>query len=148
MKNIIYLLSIILLSACGQGNKENTSTITEDAPTEIMAKNQILVYDFHTTHRCETCLKIENATKETLNENFKAELAEELITFSLFNADAEENELLAEEYGAYGTTLAISIVKDGNKEILDITNWAFEAIHGDNFKTELTAQLNEALAQL
>ena len=70
------------------------------------------------------------------------------LLFTLLNADAEENQVIAEEYAAFGTTLAITIVKEESKEIIDITNWAFDAVHGDNFESELTEKLNEALKKL
>ena len=146
MKKLIYLTGIILLSACGQGKVEGNTENTSE--TKKVQEDHIAVYDFHTTHRCETCLAIEKATKETLSENFKPQMDEEKITFTLLNADAEENQVIAEEYSAFGTTLAITIVKGESKEIIDITNWAFDAIHGDNFKSELTEKLNKALKKL
>lgn len=146
MKKLIYLTGIILISACGQGN---VGINPENAPKiQEVQGDYIAVYDFHTTHRCETCLAIEKATKETLKKNFKSQMDEEQITFTLLNADAEENQVIAEEYAAFGTTLAITIVKEESKEIIDITNWAFDAVHGDNFESELTEKLNEALKKL
>lgn len=143
MKKVIYLFTTVLLFSCGQA-----TTTTEQANNTAPDKDHIAVYDFHTDHRCETCLAIEKATIETLDENFKSKVDEKDITFTLLNADASENATIAEEYEAYGTTLAITVVKDGNKEILDITNWAFTAIHGDDFKSELTEKINTALAKL
>jgi hypothetical protein len=70
------------------------------------------------------------------------------ITFKLINADAAKNQALAEEYGAFGTTLALTLFKGEEKEIIDITNWAFDAVHGDNFEEELTTKINNALAEL
>lgn len=143
MKKIILLLSTVLFFSCGQSNEESKTTSIKE-----LNKDHIAVYDFHTTHRCETCLAIEKATKETLNKNFKSQLDDQTITFTLINADATENHDLAEEYAAYGTTLAITIIKDGESEIIDITNWAFDAIQGDDFGAELTEKLNDALEKI
>jgi hypothetical protein len=142
MKKLIYITSIIFMSACSQNSETKPTT------SFAISEGQIAVYDFHTTHRCETCLAIEDATKEVLNTNFKSQFDDKTITFTLINADAKENQAIAEEYNAFGTTLAITIVKDNKKEILDITNWAFDAIHGDDFNLELTEKLNKALAKL
>ena len=79
MKKLIYLTGIILISACGQGNVEVNP---KNAPEiQEVHGDYIAVYDFHTTHRCETCLAIEKATKETLKKNFKSQMDEEQITF-------------------------------------------------------------------
>lgn len=143
MKKIIYLMSTVLLFSCGQSNGEKQQVSSNES-----TKNHIAVYDFHTTHRCETCLAIEKATLKTLNKNFKSQLDDETITFTLINADEKENQVLAEEYAAFGTTLAITIFKDDKKEIIDITNWAFDAVHGDNFESELTHKLHDASKKL
>lgn len=143
MKNIIYLMSTVLLFSCGQTKNENQKQVINQPD-----KDHVAVYDFHTDHRCETCLAIEAATKDVLNKNFKQEMDDEIITFSLINADDEENQELAEEYAAFGTTLAITIFKGNQKEIIDITNWAFDAVHGNNFENELTDKLNNALKKL
>ncbi len=143
MKKVIILMSTMLFFACG------TPTEAEEQSNVTAPENDhIAIYDFHTDHRCETCIAIEKATLATLDGNFETEMDDQLITFTLINADSEENAAISEEYGAFGTTLAITIVKGDKKEILDITNWAFEAIHGDNFESELTAKLNDALAKL
>jgi hypothetical protein len=143
MKKIILLLTTILFFSCGQSNEESKETSIKE-----QNKDHIAVYDFHTTHRCETCLAIEKATKETLTKNFKSQVDDQIITFTLINADAEENQNIAEEYEAFGTTLAITIIKNGEKEIIDITNWAFDAVQGDDFEAELTEKLNDALGKL
>jgi hypothetical protein len=145
MKNLFFssiLVIAALFSSCG-----NEVSDSETVSVEIN-NNHIAVHDFHVTHRCETCINIEEATIETLDNNFKNELENETIVLHLIDADAEENQTLAEEYGAYGSTLAITIFKDGEKEIIDITNWAFDAVHGDNFEPELTDKIKDALAKL
>lgn len=143
MKKIILLLTTLLLFSCGQSDEESKET-----SIKVQNKDHIAVYDFHTAHRCETCLAIEKATKETLSKNFKSQVDDQIITFTLINADAEENQNIAEEYEAFGTTLAITIIKNGEKEIIDITNWAFDAVQGDDFETELTEKLNDALEKI
>jgi hypothetical protein len=143
MKYLLLLISSALMLSCGLSTpKEQQATI--DTPN----KNHIAIYDFHTDHRCETCIAIEKTTKETINTNFKTQLDDKTITFTLINADSEENQTISEEYGAFGTTLAITIIKESKKEIIDITNWAFEAINGEDFNSELTKKLNTALAKL
>jgi len=143
MKKFIYFFSIVLLFSCGQSKEQNKETESV-SPN----KNYIAVYDFHTDHRCESCLTIEKLTKETLNESFKNELNDSTIVFSLINVDVAENDKIAEEYQAFGTALMITVFKDGEEDILDLTEWAFEAIHGNDFKKELKKELNNGLKKL
>lgn len=143
MKKAIYFLGLIILSACSASN-----TDTESAQVTKVDKDHIAIYDFHTANRCETCIKIENQTLQTLENHFKNEMEDQTIIFDLINAETPENSGLAEEYGAFGTTLAITIVKGDQKEIIDITNWAFDAVHGANFESELKSKIEESLAKL
>ena len=143
MKKLIFLMSSVLLFSCSESNEQNSNL-----ESVKLDKDHIAVYDFHTEHRCETCLAIEKATKETLNKKFKTQLDDQTITFTLINADAAENQEIAEKYAAFGTTLAITIVKGEQEEIIDITNWAFDAVHGDDFESELSEKLNTALDKL
>lgn len=136
-------MSAIILFSCGQSNEKSNDKVKTG---EI--KNHIEVLDFHTDHRCESCVAIEKLTNETLNEYFKGELKDSTITFSLINVDTPENKELAESYEAFGTSLMISVFKNGEEDVLDLTEWAFGAIHGNDFKTELKKELDVALKKL
>lgn len=143
MKTVFIVMSALFLFACGQSNeKKNNPVKTEEI------RDHIAVLDFHTDHRCESCITIEKLTQETLNAYFKNELKDSTITFSLINVDAAENKEMAEEYEAFGTSLMISVFKNGEEDVLDLTEWAFEAIHGNDFKAELKKELAIALKKL
>jgi len=143
MKKIIFILGVLTFVSCSQSNKE-----TEESNTPKKESNYIAVYDFHNDHRCKSCLTIERLAKETLEENFKNEMDDSTIIFSLINVDAPENEEMAEEYEAFGTDLMIVVFKDGEEDILDLTDWAFEAIHTDEFKSEFKKEIDIALKKL
>lgn len=143
MKSLLFVLTTIFLFSCGSDDKENS-----EKSTFKRSGNYVAILDFHTDHRCKSCVTIEKLTKETLQENFKSELIDSTIVFSLINVDAAENKTIAEEYEAFGTSLMISVFKNGEEEVLDLTEWAFEAIHGDDFKTELKNEIKEALKKL
>ncbi|MFA7273021.1 MAG: nitrophenyl compound nitroreductase subunit ArsF family protein [Crocinitomicaceae bacterium] len=139
----IHLLSLLILFSCGQPDKKGEVNVKSEK-----SENHIEVLDFHTDHRCVSCLKIEELTRATLKESFQAELNDSLILFSLINVDSPENQTIAEEYEAFGTALMISVFKDGEESVLDLTEWAFNAIHGTDFKSELKKELKDALKQL
>ena len=143
MKKVIFLLTTVLLFSCGESNDKIEKSVQSEP-----SKNHVAVYDFHTDHPCESCITIENLTKETLNENFSSNMKDSTITFTLINVDSPENQVMAEEYDAFGTALMITVFKDGEEDILDLTEWAFDAIHGDNFKSELKKELGIALKKL
>jgi hypothetical protein len=55
------------------------------------ARPRLIVYYFHTTTRCVSCLKIENLTQFTLESDFPSELAEGLIEWRPVNLDTPGN---------------------------------------------------------
>lgn len=77
---------------------------------------KIVAFYFHTTHRCATCLKIENLSRQTIEKYFSNELKEGKIAFIPVNFEEEENKHYAEDYKLYTKSLIISLFKDG-KEI-------------------------------
>lgn len=146
MKNLIFLIGILFLVSCGQETEaQQTETTTQAQVTE---KGHLTVYDFHTKRRCKTCVTIENTTKEVLNQHFASQMADNTISFELIDAEDPKNENLVEEFGAFGTTLALCIDKGKSREIIDITTWAFQKSGSDKFVPELKEKIDKALAKL
>jgi cytoplasmic iron level regulating protein YaaA (DUF328/UPF0246 family) len=80
------------------------------------AKSNVEIIQFHSEHRCVTCLKIEELTKETV-KSFTG------MSFKLVNIDETKNEKMAEKFEAAGTALFIYNPKTGKKK--DMTDFAF-----------------------
>ncbi|MGF2414925.1 nitrophenyl compound nitroreductase subunit ArsF family protein [Ferruginibacter sp.] len=81
------------------------------------AQTKIEVIQFHSEHRCVTCVKIEKLTRATLTKNYPA------IAFSLVNVDDKKNAKKAEQFEASGTALFLYDPKTGKKK--DLTEFAF-----------------------
>lgn len=108
--------------------------------------NQVEVIDFHSTHRCKTCVKIERHTETLLKAAFPEEMASGKITFKTVNIDKPENAAMAERFQAGGTALYLNVVHDGQEKHVDLTDMAFmkafdeQAFHA-SLKAEIEAQL-------
>lgn len=87
--------------------------------------SNIEVIQFHSEHRCVTCLEIEKLTKEVLKETSN-------IPFKLVNVEDEKNEKLAESFEATGTALFLFNPKTGKKK--DLTSFAFMNAMGEKAK--------------
>ncbi len=79
------------------------------------ADPKLIVYYFHTTTRCVSCLKIENLTQFTLESDFPSELVEGLIEWRPVNLDTPGNGHFAKEYGLYTKSVVLSEVRDGRE---------------------------------
>ena len=125
LTTVFIVFSTILLSACnGEAQQPTASKMSAD----------IQVIQFHTEHRCATCLKIEELTKKTLASHFSA------IPFSLINADDKKNEKITEQFEAFGTSLFLYNPKTGKKK--DLTDFAFmNAGDEKKFESELKNQI-------
>lgn len=128
-----------LLTAC-------TSNAQQPEKGSANTSTRIDVIDFHTDHRCRTCLTIEGLTKEVLNSTFAPQMTSGAITFRLVNVDDKANATVAEDFGAYGTALFLHVHKNGKAEKIDLTEWAFmQASDADTFKAELTKRIRDLL---
>jgi thiol-disulfide isomerase/thioredoxin len=144
MQKILFFTAVLFLFSCGgKTEAQITKTIQPEA-----TENYVVVYDFHMKHRCKTCIDIEETTKRVLKETFSEAMERKKISFKLVDAEDPKNEALVEEYGAFGTTLALCVVKNGEKEITDITPWAFKRSGSEKFEPELIGKIQEALGKL
>ena len=111
------------------------SVATAQTNVTTIAKSDVEIIQFHSEHRCVTCLKIEELTKETV-KSFTG------MPFKLVNIDDTKNEKMAEKFEAAGTALFIYNPKTGKKK--DMTDFAFMN-SGD--KTKFMAGLKKEINQ-
>ena len=76
----------------------------------------VVAYYFHGQMRCPTCHKLEQYSKEAIDDNFKGELRSGKLEFKAVNVEDKGNEHYASDYQLYTKSLVLSLVKDG-KEI-------------------------------
>ena len=125
------------------------SEATTPEQEAVDSTRRIEVVDFHSTHRCETCLAIEANTKYTLETYFNEEMKNGVITLQIINVDLKENRKIAEKFQAIGSSLYLNIVKEGNEEQLDLTSFAFlKGRNQDAFSKGLRDRIKEHLNHL
>jgi hypothetical protein len=79
-------------------------------------KSKVQAYYFHATMRCPTCLKLEQYSREAIENNFKDALASGKLEFKAVNVDEKNNEHFVRDYQLYTRSLVLSLVKE-NKEV-------------------------------
>ncbi len=145
MKQFLVLSAFffVLFQSC-QAQEDHSKTMATNQPG-----GKIEVIDFHSTHRCKTCLKIEDNTTKLLKQEFSDEMKKGLITFQTINVDEEENAKIAERFEAAGTALFLNVIKDGKEHHIDLTNFAFmKAFDEEEFANELKQKIEEQLKML
>ena len=133
---------LFMITACQAQVKTETAV-------EELKGNRIEVIDFHTTHRCKTCLKIEDNTKKLLQANFKDQMDNGTIRFFTVDVDKKENYKIAERFEAAGTSLFINVIQNGTETHIDLTDFAFmKAFDEEDFTNELKMKIEEQLKTL
>jgi hypothetical protein len=100
------------------------------------ASDKVIVYYFHGTRRCPTCLGIQETIARTISERFGAETASGALAFKVINFEEPENKHFVEEY-SLGFSTMIIVANQGQT----ILKW-------ENFKKVWDYALNpEALTE-
>ena len=110
--NMFFLFFIALslnISCSAQTDKNNEIT-------EVRQGDNVEVYYFHSSRRCETCKAVEDVSKTSI-----AELYGEAVSFTGYNLDEPEAAKKAEELEVSGQTL---LIVSGDTKI-NITNDGF-----------------------
>ncbi|MGY6561626.1 MAG: nitrophenyl compound nitroreductase subunit ArsF family protein [Luteibaculaceae bacterium] len=138
------LAFLFIVTACGG---------SEGSAVENKNNNQanfVEVVDFHTTHRCYTCNTIEEKTRKALMENFAEELENGTLVFRTVNVDEKENYQTAAYFEAAGTALFVHLVRNGEGEKTELTDFAFmnATAEGEKFENGVKEAVSSALSKL
>jgi len=124
---------------------ETTTQNSGDVPKAEMSK--VLIYSFHVTNRCASCIAIEESVKKTLDTYFKNEVKSGRIKLSVLNVDDKANEKIAEKYQAFGSGLFVTRVFKGKENTTDFTGDGFKYAKNkqDKFIELLKSKIQEYL---
>ena len=84
------------------------------APTESN-RDVIVVYYFHKTARCPSCITLERVTRESVESAFEKELKNGRIKLISIDIDKKENEHFANDYNLEFQSVIISDVREGKE---------------------------------
>lgn len=134
MPQFVVILAFILPLFHAPQARESMAVDRADAYSKD--KKEIIVYYFHTSRRCKTCLSIERVAKNVVKEQYEKE---KTVVFRSVNIEDEENAELAEKYEVGGSALLIC---SGDKT-RDLTAKAFQ--YGLNDPGKLQALIIETI---
>lgn len=148
----LFLAAVALAALTYAGQPSLVLPNSENPPMSLIKENiqpnRIVAYYFHGSFRCATCYRIEQYSREAVEENFKNELAEGKVVFKEINVEEKGNEHFAKDYQLYTKSLVLSLIKD-DKEIKfqNLTKvWEYagdkQKFH-DYVKTEVANYLKE-----
>ena len=125
----LFAFMAFMFAACNSEAQQNKPTVATNKAT-------IEVIQFHSEHRCVSCLSIEKFTKKTLADYFPT------VPFNLVNVDDKKNAKKAEQFEAAGTALYLFNPGTGKKK--DLTDFAFmKAGDEKKFEAELKKYIED-----
>ena len=136
-------LLLIILAAVAVISLSFPVFAAEDKPVA-----KVIAYYFHGNFRCANCLKIEQYSKEAIEQNFKDELSSGKLVFKVINIETKGNVHFIQDYQLYTKSLVISLVKDGKEVKFDNLTKVWEFLWNrqkfyDYVKEEITKYLKE-----
>ena len=127
MKKIIYFsmvfVAFISLYSCNNTDGKEANKQVIDTEVDV-SENTILVYYFHGSIRCHTCISVDEDTHKYLKELFPEKMDKSEIVFKSIDIDKKESPELIEKYEIYGQTL---LLIKGDKKV-DLTQDAFQYV--------------------
>lgn len=137
MKKTSVLLIAILISIIAFGQNEEVKS----------KKTKLDVYYFHRNQRCQTCLSIEENTKNTLEQYYADEMKEGVITFYVIDYEGDEDKALIDKYNADAPALYLTKIKKEKETTKNLTDFAFDnSLHNaEKYKSGLRDRINSLL---
>lgn len=140
MKKLLVMLFSAAFVACGQQPK------SADSGQESI-RNGVEVISFHAKKRCPTCIAIERLTREVIESEFAAQLADSTLVLRI--VDITDNGELADRYEVTWSSLLVNRHDDGQESVNDLTQFAFAnaRTNPEKFKAGLKAEIEKLLAE-
>jgi thiol-disulfide isomerase/thioredoxin len=154
------IVTLVLLSggisfSCTSPSDSEVTTVTPtDAQTDPtlqpepgQASYVELVY-FHRTRRCHTCQYAGDMTQHVVETYFFDEVTNGKLLFKTLDAQDPENAAMVNKYGAYGSSLFINEVIDGEDNIQSITSIWYKIDNDEEFISALKTDMEKALGNI
>lgn len=78
-------------------------------------EDYVIVYYFHTTKRCPTCLKIEKYTRESIESNFSEQLENGRLEFRVVDLEEGNNIHFVDDYRLTTKSVVLSSRRNGEE---------------------------------
>ena len=154
---LLIILILGLLVACGSTTSPEIPTpTTTSKPSESPAvsspaeqpsppANRVDIVYFHPKRRCAACISVELRTKALLDNSFKEAIDSGKLTFQSYELDDPQNASIVKKYGAVGSQLFITTIKNGNETIRHVEEvWMPQILNDgvafDDFMQNLISQ--------
>ncbi len=103
----VVLLLFVAVSVTAVIVKNSGGSETSSAATVENLDGKVVVYYFHRTQRCPTCLKIEELASDVVQARFASELAAGKLVWKVVNIESSGNEHFETDYNLITQSLIV-----------------------------------------
>jgi hypothetical protein len=96
------------------GNPVNEK-ITQKKDSQVEDR-KVVVYYFHRTMRCATCIKLEEYSDEAIKSGFNTQLKNGKLEWKIVNLEDEGNEHYENDYKLYSQSLVLVELRNGKQQ--------------------------------
>ncbi len=118
---IISIFYFIITTVKKDNNLQKSSSIANFQNAAVM------VYYFHRTSRCNTCITIEKLSHEVIQNNFKNELQLNKLKFIPLNIELNENKHFVQDLNLSFNSLIVTLIRNSKivkyKNLEDVWNY-------------------------
>lgn len=105
----------VFLVCCGCQEREGGSSDLYRGQNGNNGKPTIMVYYFHRTARCPTCITIELNAHQVIREHFQKQIADGRLMWMPINLDEPGGEEFEKEFDIGISSLVVAKILDGNR---------------------------------
>jgi len=140
------ILIIALVQYTWSAEKKSSESVSIDNPAEAKG-HKVIVYYFHGKNRCATCRKIEQLTREAVEEFFSSETNSGLIKLQVVNVDEAENRHFSKDYQLFTKSVVVSDMVNGKEKQWKNLQKIWELVHNEEaFKEYIRNEIKAYLS--
>jgi hypothetical protein len=120
---------------------EKNATSSIQKPTDLTIK----VVKFEPSRPCQSCTKLGNYAKETIDTYFTEEYQSGKINYVVVNYQDSQNIEMVKKYGVSGSSLFITVITDGEEEIINANDMWQHVGNKEEYMNAFRNKLDEIL---
>ena len=105
---------VLVLTCCGCQQRQANNVSASSDLNGLQAKPTVIVYYFHGTRRCFSCITVETNAAQVIEENFQQQITEGSLKWMPLNMDDTGNKEITEKFSIKTNTLVVAKMADGN----------------------------------
>ena len=131
----VWILSVTMLaggfasaaasSAFAEGAAAASESVSASSEASAGQERQVVLYYFHGSRRCKTCLSMEANALEVVQSEFAEELDSGALVWKVVNYDEPENEHFIKDFKLVSSSLVLVEMQGGEQVRFDVLNDAW-----------------------